>query len=429
MTERVSRLGRWLITGEVRWRQNRQIAAIYRSFRVILPLVVLGTLADFVNQAWLEPTGYYYRTLHVTDWLLQRVRLQQITLLLQAGAFGMATLGAAFVVAYQLVATATPQTNDRLTAGFVGVLGLELINVNPLTLAVTRPIQWVAMDLGLRSLVLGLLMGLIVGNAYRWGVLRWRQPENDLVRPMTFSLVGMLVAAGVAAYWLMRQPFSLHATFMAIMRAPLQLTNDVWRLIDFSILNGLFAWGGSLGPIPSSGSQSLVAGENLAAVLTTSGWHLPHPLTEQTVIQTYVNMGGPGMTLGLLVAIFLGRRNAAQRRIGWLSLVPVLGNFNAPLLLGLPVVLSPILGIPLLLAPVACIGTSCLFLGLHWVPATAYPLLTGTPGPLLAFLGTSGAWTPVLLAGVNLVLSTAIYYPFVKWANLADRLVKQGEAS
>ncbi|HJE45307.1 hypothetical protein [Levilactobacillus namurensis] len=123
MTERVSRLGRWLIAGEVRWRQNRQIAAIYRSFRVILPLVVLGTLADFVNQAWLEPTGYYYRTLHVPDWLLQRVRLQQITLLLQAGAFGMATLGAAFVVAYQLVATATDQR--PVNGWFCGGLGVR----------------------------------------------------------------------------------------------------------------------------------------------------------------------------------------------------------------------------------------------------------------------------------------------------------------
>lgn len=425
MTENVNRLGNWLITGEVRWRRNRQVAAIYRGLRTILPLIVLGTFAEFINQAWLEPNGYYYQTLHVARWMLQRVRVQEAVLLLQNGTLGLAAIGLAFVISHDLVATATPVTNDQMAAGFTAVLGFELININPLTLAVGKPVQWLAMDLGLHGLPVGVLIGLLVGNVYRWIVLRWRQPANQLLRPMTLSLSGMVLMGLTGMLWLLRQPFSIRAAFNTLIRWPLQLSNDVWRLLDFSALNGWFTWLGVLGPIPTTPNQTQAQAENLAAAIQHSGWHLPHPLTVQSVIQTYASMGGPGMTLGLVLAIFLVRHNAEQRQIGWLTLIPTLGNFNAPLLLGLPVVLSPILGIPLLLAPLATILVSSGFLAAHWIPAAAYPLAVGTPGPLIGYLGTSGALTPLLLAALDLALSTAIYYPFVKWASLAQARVEE----
>ena len=428
MTENVNRVGRWLITGEVRWRRNRQVAAVYRALRTVLPLIFLGTLAAYINQAWLESNGYFYQTLHVGSWVLQRTRLQQILLLLQNGALGLATLGLAFAVSYELVATVTTATNDRLAAGFAAVLGLQVINVNPMTLAVGKSVQWIAMDLGLHGLPLGLLMGLVVGNAYRLVTKRWSRPGNDLVRPMTLSFGALVLLAGMGTTWLLRQPYSLHAAFNAFLRGPLQLENDVGRLLNFSALNGFFTWLGVLGPLPTSGGQTIMSAQNLASAVGNAGWHLPHPITLQTVVQSYASMGGPGMTLGLLLAIFCVQHNQEQRRIGWLCLVPTLSNFNAPLLTGLPVILSPLLGIPLLLAPLASIGVSSLFLACHWVPAAAYPLAVGTPGPLIGYLGTSGALSPLLLALLNLALSTAIYYPFVKWAHIAQTEV-MGEAT
>ncbi|HIW71958.1 MAG TPA: PTS transporter subunit EIIC [Candidatus Levilactobacillus faecigallinarum] len=423
MVQRVSGLGQWLIVGEVRWRRNAQVAAVYRGLRTVLPLIFLGTLADLVNQAWLQPNGYYFQTLHVAKWLLRRVRLQEAVLLLQNGALGMAVLGLAFAISYHLVAMTKATANDRLTAGFTAILGLEIVNVNPMTLAASKPTQWLAMNLGLNGLVLGIVMGLIVGDLYAWGVGRWTQPENSLVRPLIFGAGGMGVLAVWGTIWLMTKPFSLNTWFTTLVRGPLQMSNTVWRLLDFSALNGCFTALGVLGPLPASNGETMAAAENLATILGHSGGALPHPLTVQTVIQSYASMGGPGMTLGLLVAIFLVRDNADQRRIGWLSLVPVLSNFNAPLLAGLPVILSPLLCIPLILAPLASILLSSFFLALHWVPAAAYPLAVGAPGPLIGFLGTSGAVAPLLLAGVNLAMSTAIYYPFVKWAQIAQRQV------
>ncbi|KIO96239.1 cellobiose-specific PTS system IIC component [Levilactobacillus brevis] len=47
-------------------------------------------------------------------------------------------------------------------------------------------------------------------------------------------------------------------------------------------------------------------------------------------------------------------------------------------------------------------------------------MAAGTPAPLLAHLGTGGNWRAFALALVDLAISTAIYWPFLKWLWLAE---------
>lgn len=421
VNESVSRLGQWCVTQEQRWQQNLQVRVIRKTLQLLFPLVLVGSLADFFNRSWLQPTGYYYQTLHVASWMLRRTRLQQVTVLLQTGALGLASLGAAFLVSYGVVAHVTTQARDRFLAGGLALLGVQFLNIDPATLQVNRPLAWLAMNTGLGGLAVGLLVGLMVGNLYRFGVQRWAHPSDALVRPLTLGSVGLLLESGTGVLWLMRTTLGVPLKVGVWLKAPGMLTAGWEQLFRFSALNGLLTWLGMLNPVTSLTKQSVLATQNLAAVLETGKWHIVHPLIASTILTPYANMGGTGMTLGLLVALFLVRHNPGQRQIGWLSALLVLSNFNAPLLVGLPVIWSPLLGIPFLLAPLAGITLSSLCLALRWVPATAYPLAVGTPGPLISFLGTGGAVSALILALINLALSTAIYYPFVKWAALVDQ--------
>ena len=341
--------------------------------------------------------------------MLRRTRLQQATVLLQTGALGLASLGAAFLVSYGVVAHVTTQARDRFLAGGLALLGVQFLNIDPATLQVNRPLDWLAMNTGLGGLAVGLLVGL-------------------MVRPLTLGSVGLLLESGIGVLWLMRTTLGVPLKVGVWLRAPGMLTAGWGQLFRFSVLNGLLTWMGMLDPVTSLTKQSVLATQNLAAVLETGKWHIVHPLIASTILTPYANMGGTGMTLGLLVALFLVHHNSGQRQIGWLSALLVLSNFNAPLLVGLPVIWSPLLGVPFLLAPLAGVTLSSLCLALRWVPATAYPFAVGTPGPLISFLGTGGAVSALILALINLALSTAIYYPFVKWAALvAQRGTKEAE--
>lgn len=423
MAEQVSGLGRHLVDCEIKFRRNRQTRAIYCALRLIFPLILVGTLADFINQAWLQRSGYYYQTLHVAKWVFQLKLCRQYLGLLSAGTLGMAAILVAFAVSFYLVAPATPVIANRLMAGIIAIIVLKTLNVNRATVLRNHPVQWLSNSLGLSGILVGVLVGLLVGNGYRWLINHQDAAQHPLAQSVGGVSLWLIVLTGLGFLWLKTQTVSLTAALLTLSRWPFQLPQHLGALLGFGLLTGLCQWLGILGPIASVGGQSVQAAQNLTAVLDHSGWQVPHPVTLHTVFDVYAASGGPGMVLALLLAIFLVNHNVRQRQIGWYCLIPTLGNFNAPLLVGLPVLFSPLLLVPFLLAPLVCMTLSWGCLVLHWVPAAAYPLANGTPGILQAYLGTGGSLAALTLSVVELALSTAIYYPFVKWAGIAEEAV------
>ena len=78
-----------------------------------------------------------------------------------------------------------------------------------------------------------------------------------------------------------------------------------------------------------------------------------------------------------------------------------------------------------MLAPVVNMGLAALAIGFHWIPPVVYPVPVGTPGPLIAFIGTNGNVVALLLGIVDLALSVVIYLPFMR---LAETIVQAAQA-
>ncbi len=76
--------------------------------------------------------------------------------------------------------------------------------------------------------------------------------------------------------------------------------------------------------------------------------------------------GGSGLTLSLVIAIFIFGKREDNRAIATLSVVPGLFNINETVTFGMPIVLNPILGIPFILAPMS-IFNNWLFLNCCWI--------------------------------------------------------------
>jgi len=188
MAERISRVGCNLIGLEIKFRRNRQVSAIYRALRLIFPVILVGTLADFVNQTWLQRSGYYYQTLHVAKWAFQLHLLRQYLGLLSAGTLGLTAILMAFAVSFYLVAPATPLISDRLMAGVIAIIALKSLNVNRQSVLSNHSVQWLSSNLGLSGILVGVLVGLLVGNGYRW-LINHQDPEHEhLEQTVSFEL-------------------------------------------------------------------------------------------------------------------------------------------------------------------------------------------------------------------------------------------------
>ena len=95
---------------------------------------------------------------------------------------------------------------------------------------------------------------------------------------------------------------------------------------------------------------------------------------------------------------------------------------------GTPVVLNPTLIIPFVFAPLINALIAWIATSLGWVNQVVAIAPWTLPGPIGAFLATGNDWRAVVLCILLIVLSTVIYYPFVKLYDKQLLAEEQGES-
>lgn len=152
-------------------------------------------------------------------------------------------------------------------------------------------------------------------------------------------------------------------------------------------------------------TEAFEAGKDVPNIITMPFWDM------------YMSMGGSGVTIGLLIAIFITGKRADMREITKLSFVPGLFNINEPVIFGMPIMLNPILAIPFVFVPlitgtIGYIATSIGFAA-KAVVMVPWPML-----PIInAYLATAGDLGAVITQCICILVSIIIYLPFVKVSN------------
>lgn len=132
-----------------------------------------------------------------------------------------------------------------------------------------------------------------------------------------------------------------------------------------------------------------------------------------TMMQMFAEWGGSGVTLGLVIAIFIFSKREDNRAIATISIVPGLFNINETVTFGIPLVLNPILGIPFILAPVVCIFIGWLLINIHFCPYVVLEVPWTMPPILMGFLATGGSIMGAISQIIVIVVATLIYIPFL----------------
>lgn len=143
-------------------------------------------------------------------------------------------------------------------------------------------------------------------------------------------------------------------------------------------------------------------------------------IVNKPFFDSFVNLGGTGATLGLLIAIYLvGRRNKPYMVVTNLSIAPGVFNINEPTMFGLPIVLNPVMFIPFILTPMVLVTVAYFATSTGLVPAATVMPPWVTPPVIGGFLATNSL-SGAVLSAVNLLISILIYLPFVKVATIQE---------
>ncbi len=396
---------------------ERHLVAVRDGFVVIMPLMIVGSMAVLVNNL---PIEFYQNGLNAIfggdGWKGFGSAISQ-------GAFNIMSILVSFTIATNL---ARSYQRDGLTAGAVSLASLIVM-----TAAFTNeegvsglPFSWI----GAQGLFIAIFVALVATEVFtklennERLVIKMPDGVPPAVAKSFASLIPAMITVFIFA--LVRVLFNaagvvdLHQAFYNLLQAPImKMANTLPTAILIGLLNHLFWFfglnGGSvLEPLMQSVYLPAID-QNIAAL--AAGKEIPNIVTK-SFFDAFVYLGGLGATIGLLIGVFLfTRKNKPYRIVTDLSLAPGLFNINEPVMYGFPIVLNPILFIPILMVPTILIIVSYFAISTGLVPKTIVLIPWTTPPVVGGFLAT-GSWRGAALALFNIVLATTLFLPFLKIA-------------
>ncbi|MCI1589895.1 PTS sugar transporter subunit IIC [Heyndrickxia oleronia] len=408
---------------------QRHVIAIRDAFILSFPITLAGSLVLLLNFAILAPDGFIAKILFLHKLFPNLADLQSVFSPVINGSVNILSMFIVFLVARNL---AISMKADELLCGLTGLSAFFIIYppykvVDGGSFLTT---QWV----GAQGLFVALIVGLIVGELFsrltKYKKLQFNMHPSvppavsrsfKVLFPIIIIVVLFAIGNGIInAFY----PKGLHQFIYEVLQTPLKhLGTNIVSLVILAIVSNLLWVFGIHGPNTIAAiREGMFAEANLENLNFVAehgtAWGAPYPVT-WALNDAFANYGGSGMTLGLLIAIFIASRRKDYRDIGKLSIGPGLFNINEPVIFGLPVVLNPILIIPFILVPAVNIIIGYLAVVTGLIPPIAYAVPWTTPGPLIAFLGTGGNYVALLVGFICLAVSTLVYLPFVIAANRA----------
>lgn len=139
----------------------------------------------------------------------------------------------------------------------------------------------------------------------------------------------------------------------------------------------------------------------------------PSQIITKTSIDTYVNMGGAGAIVCLVIAIYLFSKKKELKKLCKLGSIPVIFNISEIMYFGLPIVLNPIFIIPFILIPILFTLISYFAMYFSLIPLTIQSVEWTTPIIISGYVAT-GSIKGSIMQVILIIIGVLIYKPFIK---------------
>ncbi|MFD1419220.1 PTS transporter subunit EIIC [Companilactobacillus keshanensis] len=401
-----------------------------KTLFMIFPFVLIGSFLKIIQAVILSKDGFIGTLLpsFEDNWLVSSIigvtnNLSNLTL---GFVSVLATFGAAKYTAKHF------KRDDQL-AGLTSMIALLIISY---IYSKSQPLSFHNNLLGIRGTLFAILLGMFVG----W-IFKQSSPEiphkhlpnftSNILQRTFISLRSILIVILIAALFsaLVNVAYYSHLPdeFMESLANNYQSNNSGIEFLKISgialytIIMSFLGWSGPYSPLDIEKSDPNILDNLYYALNHHTAWGAPHDLTSNSLYHAFATFGGAGSTLALIIAIFLVSRDPDFQTVAKWTMIPSVFNINSGIMTGIPVMFNIVFLIPFIMAPLISMLIAAVAISLHLMPPCVYPIPSGTPGPLIAFIGTNGSWQALVFTLIDIAVSVYIYIPFVK---IAEKLKK-----
>ncbi|MDM5299877.1 PTS cellobiose transporter subunit IIC [Bacillus pumilus] len=402
---------------------QRHLQALRDGIVLTMPLIIVGSL--FLILANLPIPGYsdFMASVFGADWATKLSYPVNAT-------FDIMALVATFGIAYRL---AEKYAVDALSSGAIAVAAFLLATPYQVPFTPEGSTEAILVNggipvslMGSKGLFVAMIIAMLSTEIYRFIVQRnivIKMPDGvpPAVSKSFIALIPGFVV--ITLIWVARlviemTPFeSIHQIITVLIGTPLSILGGslggsivamgVQMLLWACGIHGATIVGGVMGPIWLGAMD-----ENRLAF--QAGDVLPNIFTAQ-FFEIFINVGGSGATLALVLTMVLRARSKQMKQLGRLAIGPAIFNINEPIIFGMPIVMNPMLLIPFILTPIMMIITTYIGMSTGLVAKPVGIAVPWTMPPIISgYLATGGKISGAVMQLINLTLSFALYYPFFR---------------
>ncbi|CAJ1181721.1 PTS transporter subunit EIIC [Companilactobacillus paralimentarius] len=420
-----NKLEKKLILGTLKLQKFFIYRVIQRTLLLIFPFALFGSFVKIIQTVVIGKEGFLTDVFPdlSNDFIYRQI--DNITTGLYNLSLGWISVIAIFGAAKY---TAKHFNRDDQLAGITAMSALLIIDYS---YSKVQIFSFHPQILGMHGLLLAIILGIFIG----WIFKKTSRPVPDYAKLGGASSVierSFISAKPIVISLLIAMLFStlINVTYYA--EAPGNYINalaseytsksplgQLFKTFIFSIYTLVMSFFGWSGTYSSAGTEKMdtLSTVNLNYALNKhTAWNAPNPFTSSALYHAFATFGGTGAVLGLIIAILIVAKDEDFQTVARWAIIPSLFNISSGLMTGIPILFNIIFLIPFILAPIANMTMAALAIQLHLMPPSVYPVPIGTPGPLIAFIGTNGSWQALIFSILAIIISVYIYIPFVKMA-------------
>lgn len=407
---------------------NKYLGSIKEAFTMFVPFIIVGSFGSMLNILVSGANG-------LAQWVPWLSNLSPAFTAINFVTISCMSLPIAFLIGYKL---AEKENLPQLESGLIGLLSYLAVCPNTISTVVEGLKDPVVVNglgagvIGAQGLFVSMIMSMVAvkffGLLTNIDAFKIKMPDSvptGIARSFNILIPIFIIITAFSVGGCLFNTFTgnyLNVWIYNIIQLPLQaLANTTGGILVLALVNQLFWFLGIHGGMVIEGVRGPLSAaglaENISAVQT--GGVATNILT-RGFWTSFVVVGGGGITLSLLIAIFIFSKREDHKSIAKFSLIPGICCINEPVVFGLPLVLNPIFAIPFILNSVIAAFIAVVATNIGFLTCGVLDCPPGLPVFVTGFIsyGIHG----IIVQAIILIVTFIIWVPFVLMSNKQARL-------
>lgn len=407
---------------------NKYLGSIKEAFTMFVPFIIVGSFGSMLNILVSGANG-------LAQWVPWLSNLSPAFTAINFVTISCMSLPIAFLIGYKL---AEKENLPQLESGLIGLLSYLSVCPNTISTVVEGLKDPVVVNglgagvIGAQGLFVSMIMSMVAvkffGLLTNIDAIKIKMPDSvptGIARSFNILIPIFIIITAFSVGGCLFNTFTgnyLNVWIYNIIQLPLQaLANTTGGILVLALANQLFWFLGIHGGMVIEGVRGPLSAAGLAENISAvqAGGVATNILT-RGFWTSFVVVGGGGITLSLLIAIFIFSKREDHKSIAKFSLIPGICGINEPVVFGLPLVLNPIFAIPFILNSVIAAFIAVVASNIGFLTCGVLDCPPGLPVFVTGFIsyGIHG----IIVQAIILIVTFIIWVPFVLMSNKQAKL-------